>query len=413
MKYGLIGERLGHSFSKEIHALLGDYEYELCEIERDALDGFMRLRDFLGINVTIPYKEAVIPYLDWMQDAAREIGAVNAVINHEGRLYGYNTDYSGMRALIDHAGIDVRGKKAAILGSGGTSKTAYVVLKSLGASEILKVSRSGKEGAVTYGELYEKHADTEIILNTTPVGMYPNILGCPIEPERFKNLSGVIDAVYNPISTPLVTRARDMGVLAEGGLYMLVAQAAIASELFLNENGNDRPEVINRVYEEIRARKENIVLIGMPASGKTTVGRLLSDRLGRRLVDTDELIVKKIGMEIKDYFALYGEESFRSVEAEVIGELAGESSLVISTGGGAVLKKENVSALKYNGKLYFIDRPLESLMPTSDRPLSSDREAMAKRYQERLPIYLAVCDKRIEANCDAQRVAEKILENYR
>ena len=410
MKYGLIGEKLGHSFSKEIHALLGDYEYELLEIAREDLDIFMKHRDFLGINVTIPYKEAVIPYLDWIHEPAREIGAVNTILNPDGKLYGYNTDYSGMRSLFDHAGIDAEGKKAVILGSGGTSKTAYVVLRSLGASEIIKVSRSGKDGAITYEELYEKHSDAEIIVNTTPVGMYPAVFGCPIDLTEFKRLYGVVDAVYNPINTTLVQRAKELGARAEGGLYMLVAQAAVASEFFSDENGSSHPYFIDKAYEEIKDRKENIVLIGMPASGKSTVGRILADKLGRRFVDTDELIINRIGMEIKDYFILYGEEKFRNIESEVIASLAGQSSLVIATGGGAILREENVSALKYNGKLYFIDRPIERLMPTEDRPLSSDRVSIEARYKERYPIYCGCCDKQIDADCDAEGVAERILE---
>ena len=413
MKYGLIGEKLGHSFSKEIHASFGDYEYELREIAKDELSDFMKRLDFLGVNVTMPYKAAVMSYLDEIDESAREIEAVNTVVNREGKLYGYNTDYSGMRALFDHAGIDVSGKKVAILGSGGTSKTARVVLKSLGAKEIIRVSRSGKDGAVTYGELYDNHSDTEIIVNTTPVGMYPDIFDCPVDLARFNKLSGVIDAVYNPINTTLVQRARELGVKAEGGLYMLVAQAAQASELFLEENGSTHPVVIDKAYEKIKNKKENIVLIGMPSSGKSTVGKILAERLGRRLVDTDELIVEQIGMSIKEYFECYGEDKFRDIESRIIASLAGENSLVIATGGGAILREENISALKYNGKLYFIDRPLEKLMPTESRPISSDRASIEERYKERYTIYCGCCDKHIDADCDAETVAEKILENYR
>ncbi len=412
MKYGLIGEKLGHSFSKEIHALLGNYEYELREIAREELDGFMTERNFLGINVTMPYKEAVIPYLDWIHGPAREIGAVNTIVNFEGKLYGYNTDYSGMLCLIDNAAISVKGKKAAILGSGGTSRTALVALKSLGAGEILKVSRNGKDGALTYEELYEKHSDIEIIVNTTPVGMYPNIFDCPIDLERFKNLSGVIDAVYNPINTTLVQRARERGITAESGLYMLVAQAASASELFLNENGNTAPYWLNKFHEKIKSQKENIVLIGMPASGKSTVGKIIADKLGRRFIDTDDLITDRIKMPISDFFAKEGEAAFRRIESQVIKEICGEGSLVIATGGGSVLRKENVSALKYNGKLFFIDRPLDKLIPTVSRPLSSDRASIEARYNERYSIYCNCCDVRIDADCDAETVADKILEKF-
>ncbi len=410
MKYGLIGEKLGHSFSKEIHALLGDYEYELREIAKDELDGFMTERNFLGINVTMPYKEAVIPYLDWIHEPAKEIGAVNTIVNLEGKLYGYNTDYSGMLCLIDNAAISVEGKKAAILGSGGTSRTALVALKSLGAGEIVKVSRNGKDGALTYEELYKNHSDVEIIVNTTPVGMYPNIFDCPVDLERFKNLSGVIDAVYNPINTTLVQKARERGIAAESGLYMLVAQAASASELFLNENGNTAPYWLNKFNEKIKSQKENIVLIGMPASGKSTVGKILANRLNRKFIDTDDLITERIKMPIADFFAKEGETAFRQIERRVIKDIAGEGSLVIATGGGAVLREENLSALKYNGKLFFIDRPLEKLVPTNTRPLSFDRASIEARYNERYSIYCGCCDVRIDANCEAEKVADKILE---
>lgn len=410
MKYGLIGEKLGHSFSKEIHEALGDYEYELCEIEPNKLEAFMRERDFLGINVTMPYKKAVIPYLDWIHEPARKIGAVNTIINCEGKLYGYNTDYLGMLDLINHAGIEVTGKKSAILGTGGTSKTAEAVLKALGASEIIFVSRSKKKGAIDYTELYEKHSDIEIIINTTPCGMYPGVFDCCVDISCFKQLSGVIDAVYNPINTTLLQNAKKNRIPAEGGLYMLTSQAVYAAELFMDENLPST--VFDKTFNEIKRKKENIILIGMPSSGKTTVGKIIAERLNRRFVDTDELISEKIKTSIKEFIALSGEERFREIESEIIEALAGENSLVIATGGGAVLRKDNISALKYNGKLFFIDRPLELLIPTESRPLSSDKEALAKRYEERYPIYCSVCDIRIDASCDKEKVCEKILENF-
>nr|MBE6544729.1 shikimate dehydrogenase [Oscillospiraceae bacterium] len=410
MKYGLIGEKLGHSFSKIIHESLSDYEYELCEIARGELDSFMKAKDFLGINVTIPYKEAVIPYLYHLEDSAREIGAVNTIVNRDGRLYGYNTDFYGMKMLFTHVGIDVNGKKAAVLGTGGTSKTARAVLELLGAPEILRVSRGGRDGAITYGELYESHADTEIIVNTTPVGMYPNIDGFAVDVSRFPALSGVIDAVYNPLRTTLVKSAGKIGISAEGGLFMLVAQAVRASEIFLNKEYPS--ETVDEIYDNIRREKENIVLIGMPASGKSTVGCMIAERLGRKFVDTDEMITERIKMPIKDFFTLYGEAAFRDIESDVIRELAGENSLVIATGGGAVLRKENIFTLKHNGKIYFIDRPLEKLIPTDTRPLASDKASIEARYNERYSIYCKSCDVSIDADCDAEALAQKILENF-
>ena len=406
MKYGLIGEKLGHSFSKEIHERLG-YDYELCDIAPEELDGFMKARNFVGINVTMPYKQVVIPYLDEIDDVASEIGAVNTIINRGGKLYGYNTDYYGMEKLFDHAEVDPYEKKVAVLGSGGTSKTAMAVLKSLGASEIVCVSRSGE---VSYDELYKSHSDVEIIVNTTPVGTYPNIFDKPVDINRFERLSGVIDAVYNPLNTTMVIEAKERGIPAEAGLYMLVAQAIRASELFLNAR---YPSYMTDViYDGIRAEKENIVLIGMPSSGKSTVGRILAEKVGEEFIDTDELITKKINMPIKDFFALYGEEKFREVETEVIREIAGRGGLVISTGGGAVLRKENLINLRYNGNILFIDRPLNLLIPTDSRPLSSDRMALENLYMTRYPIYSEACDSRIEALGTPLEIADNILENY-
>lgn len=410
MKYGLIGERLGHSFSKLIHGELSDYNYELCELAREELSEFLNRREFSAINVTIPYKESVIPHLYFIDDSARTIGAVNTVVNRDGKLYGYNTDFYGMKELFSHAKVSVTGTKAAILGSGATSKTACAVLASLGAKEILRVSRSGGDGLITYGELIEKHSDVEILVNTTPVGTFPNIYDTPIDISHFEKLSGVIDVVYNPIRTPLVLAALERGIPAEGGLYMLVGQAVRASEIFLDK---EYPSgTLDTVFEKIRRDKENVVLIGMPASGKSTVGKYLAKRLGRKLVDTDKLIVKRTGMRIPEIFERFGEAEFRRLESEVIRDAAREGSLVIATGGGAILKNENVSALKENGRLFFLDRPLESLVPTKSRPLSSDRASIKKRYSERYGIYSSVCDVKIDADCEIDEVVEKILENF-
>ena len=408
MKYGLIGESLSHSFSKIVHHKLGDYSYELCEIAPESLGSFMKERDFLGINVTIPYKEAVIPYLDYVDYSAKSIGAVNTVVNRDGKLYGYNTDYHGLRALFEYAGIDPIDKKAAILGAGATSKTAYAVLRHLGADMIITAGRKRRIGNMDYAELIEKHCDTEIIVNTTPLGMRPFITEAAVDLSYFHNLSGVIDVVYNPLNTTLVQQAKELGVRAETGLYMLIAQAVYASELFFDIKYPK--DTIEKIHRQIKQDTENIVLIGMPASGKSTVGRILADRLGRRLIDTDELIEQRVGMTVREIFDTKGEEEFRRLEGEAIGSICKETSLIISTGGGAILRKENLSALRYNGKLFFIDRPLENLIPTDTRPLSSSREAIEARYNERYGIYCSVCDKRIDADCSPKEVADKILE---
>ena len=409
MKYGLIGEKLSHSFSASIHGMLGSYDYELCEISKEDFPRFMKERSFLAINVTIPYKIDVIPYLDFMDEASREIGSVNTVVNKNGKLYGYNTDFFGMKSLIEKLGVSVAGKKCAILGTGGTSRTAKAVLKALSAGEILLVGREKRAGVITYGELYELHSDTEIFINTTPLGMFPSVEGTPIDISKFKGARAVIDAVYNPMKTRLIRDASRLGIAAEGGLYMLVCQGVRASEIFFDKK---YPlDTFDTVYKKIKASRENIILTGMPASGKSTVGRLISDELSRAFYDTDTLIEEKTGEKIPDIFKKYGEEYFRNIESEVIAEISKGTSLVIATGGGAILRLKNVDALSQNGRIYFIDRPLELLLPTEDRPLSKTKEDIEKRYSERYDTYLKCADVRISAEGAPSEVAEKIYKD--
>lgn len=400
MKYGLIGEKLGHSFSKTVHSKIADYEYELCEIAKDDLDTFMKTRDFCGINVTIPYKEAVIKHLDFISEEAEKIGAVNTVVNKNGKLYGYNTDFYGLKSLIEKNEINIFGKTVLVLGSGGTSKTANAVLKSMGAKEIFTVSRSGGEGLITYEEAYSKNA--EVIINTTPVGMYPKTGDQPIKLDDFKGLEAVVDVIYNPLKTKLIIDAENRGIKAVGGLYMLYSQAVKAAEIF-TEN-----EIKADLFNEILNEKQNLVLIGMPSCGKTTLGKMLAEEFFKEFVDTDEEIVKKTGIKISEIFKNYGEEHFRNLESEVIKELSSKQSLVIATGGGAVLRRENVDALRHNGRLIFIDRPLDMLITTDDRPLSSNRELLEERYYERYPIYCLASDVRINADGDLDTNFEKI-----
>ena len=410
MKYGCIAERLGHSFSKEIHARLSDYEYELCELTVEGLDSFMRQKDFIATNVTIPYKQAVIPYLDEIDPMAASIGAVNTIVNRGGRLFGYNTDLAGMTALINKIGIDMKGKKVLIAGTGGTAKTATAVSKLMGASEIYKLSRHPDGGSISYAEAYEKHSDADVIINTTPVGMYPKVEGSPVDLDRFDSLCGVVDAVYNPLRTDLILDARERGIPSEGGLYMLVAQAVYASEHFL---GIKYPEgTIDRVYGEMVAEKENIALCGMPGCGKSTVGGILSAMLDRPLCDSDAEVVKREGREISDIFAESGESYFRDAETEVIKSLSVSGGKIIATGGGAVLRKENVRALKRNGRIVFLDRPLSELVPTPDRPLALSREAVEARYRERYSIYLSSADVRVETE-SIEKTAEKVSQMIR
>ncbi|MBQ9806575.1 MAG: shikimate dehydrogenase [Clostridia bacterium] len=408
MQYGCIAEKLGHSFSKEIHGELAEYRYELCELPPDKVGEFMQKKEFCGINVTIPYKETVIPYLYEIDEAAREIGAVNTVVNRDGKLYGYNTDFYGMKSMIERMGLSLGGKKVAVLGTGGTSRTACVVAKSLGAKTILVVSRTPKGNSISYEELKTKHSDTAVIINTTPCGMYPRPDGTAVDIAAFSNLEGVIDAVYNPLRPQIVLDAKKRGIPATGGLFMLVAQAVRASEIFLNTS---YPEgTAERIYQKIRSQKENIVLVGMPACGKSTVGKLLAQCLGREVCDLDEEIVKAAGKSIPEIFDESGEQGFRDLETKVLKEqVAQRNSLVIATGGGAILRDENVNALRRNGRLYFIDRPLEQLLPTEDRPLASSTEAIRKRFEERYHRYCDVSDVRIPVEGEASLVA-KIIE---
>lgn len=417
MKYGLIGEHLPHSFSKEIHAKIADYIYELHEIEKDKLDTFMKAKDFIAINVTIPYKKDVIPYLSEIDENAKRIGAVNTIVNHSGKLFGYNTDFFGMRALIEKIGLGFNGKKVAILGTGGTSNTAIAVCEALGTKQTVVVGRTAKSGVITYEELYRNHSDADYLINTTPCGMYPypdgneKISGTAVDLSMFPNLKGVVDAVYNPLRPNFVMDALERGLLAEGGLYMLVAQAVVAAEKFMDKTVD--PSVTDRIFNEIRASKENIVLSGMPGSGKSTVGKYLAKSLSRKFIDTDEEIVKQTGKEISEIFAEIGNEGFRKIEAEVIARVSSENQgSVIATGGGAILRDDNVRALKRNGKIYFLNRPIENIVPTADRPLALDRTALEARFRERYARYLATCDREIKTVESASETAKMISEDF-
>ena len=388
-KYGCIGKKLTHSFSKEIHAKLADYEYQLMELDEDGVKPFLEARDFAAINVTIPYKQTVIPFLDWVSDVAKRIGAVNTIVNKDGMLYGYNTDYYGMQALIQRVGVEICGKKVLILGTGGTGKTARAVAEDMGAAEILTVSRRADNGCVTYDEVTKIHSDAQIIINTTPVGMYPDCEGSPIDVSAFPRLEGVIDAIYNPLRTNLVLEARKRGIKAEGGLYMLVMQAVVAVEKFLDTE--IQKDAADRVFASILASKENVVLTGMPSSGKSTVGKLLHLD-GYTFIDTDEEIEKRCGCTVRELIETKGEAYFRDLETQVVRDVSAESCCVISTGGGAILRSENVKYLKRNGKLFFINADLQRLCATSDRPLSNTSDKIERLFEERKEIYHSTAD---------------------
>lgn len=408
MQFGLIGEKLGHSYSKEIHNLIADYGYELREVKREELGAFMTERAFSGINVTIPYKKSVMDYLDVISDDAKKIGAVNTVVNRDGKLYGYNTDFYGLKALLIHNGVSVRNKKVLILGSGGTSDTAYNVVTGINAKEAIKVSRTKKDGFVTYDEAASHHSDADVIINATPVGMYPDDDGVPVNIGLFPSLSAVIDAIYHPLRTNLVSDAENRGIKACGGLYMLVAQAVYAAALFENKKPDEN--LIDDVYGKILNDKRNIVLIGMPSSGKTTIGKALAARMGKRFADTDELIVGTTGKSIPEIFEKEGEKVFREIEKKVICDIAVNDGTVIATGGGVILDEKNVLALKRNGVIVYLDRKIDNLIATDSRPLSSNVDDLKKLYDKRKPLYEKYAEITIDDNDDVATVVRRAEE---
>ena len=411
MEYGLLGEKLAHSFSPEIHALIGDYDYKLIELSKDKVEGFLKDRDFKAINVTIPYKQTVMPFLDEISESAKAIGAVNTVVNRDGKLYGYNTDFDGLKALAESLIPTLKDLKVLILGSGGTSRTAQAVAKAMGAKEIVVASIEGEDGTVSYEEAKTQHNDADFLINTTPCGMYPKIHTVAVDLDIFNNLKALADVVYNPLRTELVMKAKAKGIPAKGGLYMLTMQGIKAAEHFFSKE--IERERADEIFSTIISRRENIVLTGMPSSGKTTVGNILAKDMGRPLYDIDALIVKRAGCEISEIFANHGEEYFRDLESAVIAEeVSPLTGAVIATGGGAILRSENVKNLKKNGKVIFLDRDLELLTPTSDRPTASDLEAMKKRFKQRYDIYVSTADVRVNGSLSAEEVVEKVKEEF-
>lgn len=416
MEYGLIGEKLGHSFSKIIHEKLADYTYELCPLAKDELDAFMTAKQFKAINVTIPYKQDVIPHCDVLDDSAKRIGVVNTIVNRDGKLFGYNTDFAGFLYNLNAHGITLKDKKVMICGSGGTCKTVTAVAEYMGAKEILVVSRSKKENAVTYEECI-RHKDVDVVVNASPKGMYPNNGESPLDLSNFPNCKAVVDVIYNPLKTRLLQQAEQLGMKAVNGLEMLVAQAKFAVEHFLStEIENDK---IDQITLELLKQLTNIVLIGMPSSGKTLTGKALCKYIDKTVVDTDAVIVERSGMSIKEMFARHGETYFRQWEHDVIEEFSKQNGLIIATGGGAIKNEENIQNLKQNGVVMFIDRDLEHLLVTDDRPLSKDTNAVAKLYEERYPLYTKYGDLRVPNNYpmeisqqELDELMNTILEGY-
>lgn len=406
MEYGLIGEKLGHSFSKEIHERISSYQYEIYEVSKNDFDKFMNEKNFKAINVTIPYKEKVIPYLSYIDDIAKEIGAVNTIVNHNGKLYGYNTDYYGLKSLIEKNGIDLNNKKVLILGTGGTSKTATAVAKSMGAKNIIYASLNDKPNTISYDDAIKYHLDIEVIINTTPCGMYPNNDDLIIDISGFKELTSVCDVIYNPLQTSLLQHAKNQHLKCASGLYMLVAQAVYASSIFKNEPVSLK--LIDEVFDEIYKTKENIILIGMPTCGKTTIGQILAKDLNKKFIDVDELIEEELKMPIKDFLNHKNENEFRNIEERVIAKISKLQNLVISTGGGVVKRNINIKRLKQNGKVIFINRDLNLLTPMANRPLSNNINDLKKLYDERYHLYLNAADIIVKNNTSIDEVITKI-----
>lgn len=414
MDYGLIGERLTHSFSAEIHRRIAPYDYRAVELSPEALADFMKKRDFKGINVTIPYKREVMKYLDVTDPRALDIGAVNTVVNRDGVLYGYNTDLDGLCALMLRVAHSLEGKHVLILGTGGTSHTATCCARLLNAASVTVAGRRGGNGCISYETAYEKCRDTDVIVNTTPCGMFPNAGGgegiaeCAVDVSRFPRLSALADAVYNPLRTSLVLNARELGAESEGGLYMLVAQAVRASELFTASTYDD--SLTERIFTCLSREKENTVLIGMPGSGKSTLGRAIAERTGRCFIDIDRMTEERLGMSISDIFDKYGEEHFRREETLSVRAAADMTGVVIATGGGVVTRRENIFALRRNGRIFFLDRPIDDITPTADRPTALDRDALRRRFAERESLYRTSADLTIPVRDGIQRTLERILE---
>lgn len=411
MRYGLIGEELGHSFSKVIHERIADYAYDLTPLSKQAFPEFMEKRDFQAINVTIPYKKDVIPYLDEMDDNAKAIGAVNTIVQKDGKLIGHNTDFSGFLYMVRRHNIDMANKKVLVIGNGGASSAIQAVVKHVGASQMIVVDIAPGNGAISYEECFEKHTDAQIVINTSPVGMYPHIGNAPIAIAMFSKCEAVMDIIYNPIQTKLCLEAQELNMTCVNGLEMLIAQAKQAVEFFLDKTIDDA--IIDDIYQELLVDTCNIVLIGMPSAGKTTIGKMLAEKMGKQFIDLDEVIVEKAGMSIPEIFAQSGEEGFRAIESDVAKELAKLNNKIIATGGGSVKHKVNMDYLRLNGVTIFIDRDVEKLISSDlNRPLSKSKEALRILYEERLPLYQTYASYIVSNNDVIEDSVREIIEAY-
>jgi len=384
-RFGLLGEKLSHSFSPIIHGMLGDYGYDLIERQPDELQALFESGEYDGFNVTIPYKKAVIPYMTELTDTAKRCGSVNTVVRRaDGTYLGDNTDYYGFSVMLRHSGIDVSGKKVLVLGDGGVAPTVREVLKDAFAGEIVTISRRGENNY----ENIDRHADAAVIVNTTPVGMYPNGGVSPVRVSDFPKLEGVLDLIYNPTNTEFMLQAKELGLRAEGGLLMLAAQAVRASERFLG-CAYDEPATSEKIYEALFRSQTTVFLIGMPGCGKTTIGKTLAKATGREFIDTDLEITKNEGRKPSEIITECGVDEFRKIETENLRGVASKCGAVIATGGGIVTREENLRIMRQNGVIVFLERDISELA-TADRPLSAggvdklwaERERMYRRFAD-------------------------------
>lgn len=401
MKCGLLGRKLGHSYSPQIHAQLADYSYELFEKEPEELENFLKNGDFTGINVTVPYKKDVIPYLDELTPRAQKLGAVNTIVRRDGKLVGHNTDYFGFLTMVRSSGLIVKDKKVLVLGSGGASNTAVAVLEELDA-QVIVISRSGEN---SYENLH-LHSDAALLVNTTPVGMYPNTEKSPVDLDLFPNLEGVLDVVYNPARTQILLDAEKKGLVAINGLLMLVAQAKEAAEWFADTEISD--EKIPEIHRTLRHQMENIILIGMPGCGKSTIGKKLAQKLGKEFVDADQALETHFGRPITEIIPQDGEAAFRAMETEILDMLGKKSGLIIATGGGCITQERNYPLLHQNGTIFWLKRDLNKL-PTHGRPLSQ-KNKLSELYRVRKPLYEAFADVVIDNDSTTAQTIHQILE---
>lgn len=412
MRYGLIGEKLGHSFSKDIHERIADYTFDLIPLSKEEFKTFMEKKEFTALNVTIPYKKDVIPYLDEMDEHAKAIGAVNTIVNRDGKLKGYNTDFTGFLYMVKKHNVHMEGKKVLIIGNGGASAAIQAVVQHESAGSMVIVDVVPGNGAISYDEMFSSHLDAEIIINTSPIGMYPRIGNAPIDISMFHKCEAVLDVIYNPILTRLCFEAQEMDIKRVNGLEMLIAQAKQSVEFFLDKSIDN--QIIDDIYQDMLRERCNIVLIGMPSAGKTTIGKMLENRMQKEFIDLDDIIIEKAGKSIPEIFEESGEAGFRAIETEAAIEVSKLNNKIIATGGGTIKHKVNMDYLRQNGITIFIDRDVDKLISSDpNRPLSKSTDALEKMHAERLPLYQKYAAYVAVNNSDIESTVTEIEEAYR